>query len=339
MSGHDAGLRLSVVVPTCGRIALLRRCLDALAAQRFDPEAFEIIVVDDGRDEATRAAVAAFSAARNGAPSIRYLRPHGAKGPAAARNAGWRSAAGPIVAFTDDDTFAAPDWLASGEAALDPGSGLALAAVAGRVRVPPREGHGDDARPTDHELMTQGLERTEFVTANAFVRREALVAIDGFDEHFTRAWREDSDLQFRLEQSGHRVGRAEAAVVFHPVRQEPWGVSLRQQKNAFFEPLLYKKHRRLYRERILAAPPWTFYAIVAASVVAVGAALAGQAASALVAAAVSLALIAVFAARRLRATSRTPSHVAEMLVTSAVIPFLSIYWRLRGAWHFRVFYL
>jgi hypothetical protein len=39
-------------------------------------------------------------------------------------------------------------------------------------------------------------------------------------------------------------------------------VSLRQQKNVFYDALLYKKHPRLYRERILARPPWDYYAVV-----------------------------------------------------------------------------
>ncbi|MDM7914968.1 MAG: hypothetical protein QUU85_06835, partial [Candidatus Eisenbacteria bacterium] len=50
-------------------------------------------------------------------------------------------------------------------------------------------------------------------------------------------------------------------------------------------------------------------------------------------------LTAEFAVRRLRRTSRAPRHVVEMIVTSAVIPFLSVYWRLRGAIRFRVFFL
>ena len=33
-----------------------------------------------------------------------------------------------------------------------------------------------------------------------------------------------------------------------------------------------------------------------------------------------------------------PAHVAEMVVTSAVIPFLSVFWRLYGAWKFRVLF-
>ena len=49
----------------------------------------------------------------------------------------------------------------------------------------------------------------------------------------------------------------------------------------------------------------------------------------------ALVLIGRLAWRRLRPTSRDPAHVLEMLATSAAIPFLSVYWRVRGAWHFR----
>jgi hypothetical protein len=52
-----------------------------------------------------------------------------------------------------------------------------------------------------------------------------------------------------------------------------------------------------------------------------------------------LMLTARFCARRLRGTSHAPAQVAEMAVTSALIPLLSVYWRLRGALRFRVFFL
>jgi len=46
-----------------------------------------------------------------------------------------------------------------------------------------------------------------------------------------------------------------------------------------------------------------------------------------------------FCARRLRGTSHAPRHVAEMAVTSALIPPLAIYWRLRGALAFHVWFI
>ncbi|HSC63422.1 MAG TPA: glycosyltransferase [Caldimonas sp.] len=329
------GVRLSVVIPTFRRPALVTRCLEAVIAQRFDPGAYEVIVVDDGRTTDTEASVEAV-ARSHPTHAICYLRPHGGHGPAAARNAGWQAARAPVVAFTDDDTVPDPDWLREGERAL----AADVVAVSGRVVVPSPSPPVDGvaAPPTDHELMTRGLERAEFVTANAFVRRTALFEVGGFDERFKRAWREDSDLQFALLARG-RIARCEEAVVVHPVRAEAWGVSLRQQKNVFFDALLYKKHPRLYRERILARPPWDYYAIVALSIAAAVFFATDVIGSALVSAAIALILIGALAWRRLRRTSHSQAHVVEMIVTSFAIPFLSVYWRLRGAIHFRVAYL
>jgi glycosyltransferase involved in cell wall biosynthesis len=316
---------VSVVVPTYRRTDLLRRCLRALLDQRLDPNAFEIVVADDGHDDAARALVDAMRPAE-GVPAVRYLRP-AARGPAAARNAGWRTARGALVAFTDDDTMPDPLWLAEGDRFMT----RAVSACAGRVHVPVGAG-----APTDHELMTLGLECAEFVTANAFVWRDALEAIGGFDEAFERPWREDSDLQFRLMHQAGPVARCESAVVVHPVRRERWGVCLRQQKNALFDALLYKKHPRLYRERIDRSPPWDYFAIVLCMLAAPGLAAVGAQIAAAWSMALAMALVLAFAWRRLRRTSRRPAHVFEMVVTSAVIPFLSVYWRLRGAWRWRV---
>ena len=332
----DKPLRISVVIPTCRRPVLVLRCLEAVVAQCIEPSAFEVIVVDDGRTADTQAAVDAFADRHAATHRVRCVRPEHGRGPAAARNHGWRLARGEIIAFTDDDTIPDADWLAEGERAL----GHELAAVAGRVKVPLRTGAAAGGlRPTDHELMTLGLERAEFVTANAFVRRSALQAVGGFDERFERAWREDSDLQFSLLARSGRIARCPQAVVAHPVRAERWGVSLRQQKNVFYDALLYKKHPRLYRERILPVPPWDYYLIVALSIAAAVLSGMGNIGSATLSAGVALFLVGALAWRRLRKTSHSLAHVLEMTVTSLAIPFLSVYWRLRGALHFRVPYL
>jgi glycosyltransferase involved in cell wall biosynthesis len=316
--------RISVVIPTYRRPELLGRCLRAVLHQTLDPEAFEVIVVDDGHDDETQATVQAMQPPR-GMPVLRYLRPEHGRGPAVARNAGGRAARGALVAFTDDDTIAHPRWLEEGELAV-----AHRVAVCGRVVVPPMQ-----EPPTDHELMTRGLEGAEFVTANAFVWRDALVRVGGFDERFKRAWREDSDLQFRLAQLGV-VTRVDVATVLHPVRREPWGVCLRQQRNTYFDALLYKKHPRLYRERIRRVPPWDYYAIVLLLPGAPVLDWLGHGRIALACVAVAVLLVLRLAARRLSRTSRAASHVAEMVITSALIPFLSVYWRLRGALQFRV---
>ena len=56
----------------------------------------------------------------------------------------------------------------------------------------------------------------------------------------------------------------------------------------------------------------------------------------MVAAAAWLALTVRLAARRLAGTRRTWRHVCEMLVTSAAIPLLAVFWRIVGAVRYRV---
>jgi GT2 family glycosyltransferase len=320
-------LRVSVVVPTYRRPDLLARCLEALARQEMDPTSFEVIVADDAAGEDARELVQAHSA--RSAAALRHVPVVGAHGPAAARNAGWRAARGAIIAFTDDDCLPDPVWLPAGLAAFSDD----VAAVAGRVIVPL------PSRPTDYQRDAAGLEGAEFVTANCFCRRSALEEIGGFDERFQVAWREDSDLQFALLERGHRIGCAPEAVVVHPVRAAGWGISLRQQRKGLFDALLYKKHPALYRSRLGASPLWDYYAIIASLAATAGFAWAGRPRPALAAGAVWAALTARFCARRLRGTSPAPSHVAEMVVTSALIPPLSVFWRLYGAWRFRVPFL
>jgi GT2 family glycosyltransferase len=317
---------VSVVVPTRGRPELLARCLAALRTQTLSVDRYEVIVADDGPDAET-AAVARAAARDDGAP-IRYLAVTGRHGPAAARNAGWRAARGAVIAFTDDDCIPWRGWLAAGLTALAED----LDAVAGQVIVPRPD------RPTDHQRSVSHLETAEFVTASCFCRRAALEMVGGFDEAFPAAWREDSDLQFALLERGARLGTAPAAVVIHPVRPARWGVSLREQRKSMFNALLYRKHPALYRERIQATPPWRYYAIVAAlGAIAVGGA-ARRPRLAAAGAAGWVALTAGFCRARLHGTSRAPAHVAEMAVTSMLIPPLAVGWRLLGALRYRVFF-
>ncbi len=193
--------------------------------------------------------------------------------------------------------------------------------------------------PTDYEYDASHLEHGEFVTANCFYRRDALLMVGGFDERFTAAWREDSDLFFSLLERRIKWARAPEAVVVHPVRPARWGVSLRQQRKSMFNALLYKKHPALYREKIQAAPPWRYYVIVLALLAGLLGIVTQSRLLALVGLLVWACLTARFCFVRLRHTSRAPGHVAEMIVTSIAIPPLAIFWRLRGALKFRVLFL
>jgi GT2 family glycosyltransferase len=316
-------MRVSVVVPTYRRPELLARCLAALARQRIE-HAIEVVVADDADDEATRRLVGQLTTSRI---RIKYVRVAGRHGPAAARNTGWRFAQGEIIGFTDDDCVPDSGWVAAAVAGF---ADAGVAAVTGQTIVPL------PAEPTDHAITTAGLEGSEFITANCFCRREILVSLGGFDEQFTAAWREDSDLQFRILDAGGKIVRIAEAVVVHPVRQAAWGASLREQRKAVFDALLFHKHPQRYREQIEPICPTHYYLIVAAAVAAVLLLAAGWTWLALVAAAVWAWLTLSFALHRLQRTTRAPGHVLEMLLTSIAIPFLCVFWRLYGAARFQL---
>ncbi|MDO9216660.1 MAG: glycosyltransferase [Lacisediminimonas sp.] len=317
---------VTVVIPACARPQLLDRCLAALGAQHFPPSRYEIIVVDDRPCVATREVVANWSARlRTVGPRIHYIANPGPHGPAAARNCGWKAARGSIIAFTDDDAIPQPDWLLAGMRAFDDN----VLAVRGRI-VMPLEG-----TPTDYQRDAKGRETAEFATANCFCPRYVLEEVGGFDERFRHAWGEDADLYFRLLARDGRIVHAPAAVVVHPIRAASWGISVQQQKKILSDALLYKKHPALYRQKIRGQSRWDYYLIVLSMLVGGGALLAGSAGVAAIAGLTWLSLSARICLARLKDTVRTPSHIAEMVVTSALIPPAAVFWRLVGSLRFR----
>ena len=321
-----APLDVSVVMPTHRRDDTLLRCLEALAGQDYPRDRFEIVVVDDARSESVPRLVAAF-AARNPSLSMRVL-PGRGQGPATARNIGWRAARGRVIAFIDDDAYPADaHWLARG---LAPFADDRVMGVSGSVHVPV------DHPPTDFQRNVQGLERGEFVTCNAFYRRAALERVGGFDEAFTMPFREDSDLQYRVEDAGGVMVHAPDARVIHPAAPGRFAISLRLQRYSQFNALLYKKHPERFRRLLEPRPPLHYYGIIAAACTGMLAAITGRRTLAIASLTAWGVLEARFFGRRVRGTSRRPRHLLDLALTSLLIPWLSIYWRLRGALRYRV---
>jgi glycosyltransferase involved in cell wall biosynthesis len=190
---------LSVVIPTHGKVELLRQTLLALRQQDPGPDRpWEIVVVDDGSRDGT-AAFLAREAARPGVP-LRVVAPAANVGRARARNLGARAAAGRWILFLDDDIVAPPGLLRAHLDVLEaaPGTGT-IGRVATATAVA-------DA-PHFHYLDSRGVGRLPagpaparfFVTQNAAVPRDAFLAVGGFDEDFSAYGFEDMEVAFRLE--------------------------------------------------------------------------------------------------------------------------------------------
>lgn len=325
-----SAIKMSVVVPTFMRVALLRRLLESLCLQTCPSHEYEVVIVSDGPDPQTAALVSQFNGP---CPEIRFHSLPVKSGPAAARNAGWQMSKGELIVFTDDDCIPAPDWLDAYQRACNLQKLHKPFCMTGKVQVP------ISPLPTDYEKNVGHLATAEFITANCACSRSALEMVGGFDEAFPIAWREDSDLQFKFLSSGIPISHVPEALVCHPVREAKWGVSISDQRKSMFNALLFKKHPALYKQRISAGPVWNYYLIIFLSFASLIAWLAGAVTVLAFCLSGWVAATGFFALRRLKGTSSALSHRLEMIVTSIAIPYLSVYWTLRGAWKYKVFFL
>ena len=109
-------LVLSVVCSTYSRSARLASLLQGIEAQTLDPAEYEVIIVNNGSQDDTARLLAEFGAHTKLNLRTVTLEPN--RGAAGGRNAGWRSATAPIVAFTDDDCVPDAGWLRAGLAVM-----------------------------------------------------------------------------------------------------------------------------------------------------------------------------------------------------------------------------
>ncbi len=109
-------MKLSVVVPTFGKRALVERTLRSLARQDAPPP-FEVIVVEDGADPGMAEFVASLALPLE---LTVFVHPK-TRGRAATRNKGIAAAGGDVVVFLDGDMEVVPGFLAAHRTAHEAG--------------------------------------------------------------------------------------------------------------------------------------------------------------------------------------------------------------------------
>jgi glycosyltransferase involved in cell wall biosynthesis len=191
---------VSVVVPTYNRQGALGRVFDALDAQASDQRGFEVVVVNDGSTDGTRAWL---DAQRRGF-ELRVIHQQNS-GPAHARNAGVEAARAPLILFLDDDVEPSRELIREHIASHEQEADLV---VMGPMASLPSYRQAwvawEQAKlERQYTAMTRGDWQPtfrQFWTGNASVRREHVQAVGGFNPDFLRA--EDVELGHRLHQRG-----------------------------------------------------------------------------------------------------------------------------------------
>lgn len=226
-----------MVVPVYNGQGTIAECLDSLLALRYPEDRIELVVVDNGSNDGTADVLR-----RYGERIVRLAET--TRGPAAARNAGLRSATGDVVAFTDADCQVDPDWLTAVVAPLEaPEVGIA----GGTIRaLPPAnavERFGEEIH--DHRQVIEVFEPPYAITMNWASRRAVLEEVGGFDESFRRC--EDVDLSYRMIQAGYTLAFAPAAVVYHHNEHRLTGLFREGFAHGFHGVLTRKRHEEFVR--------------------------------------------------------------------------------------------
>jgi glycosyltransferase involved in cell wall biosynthesis len=202
----------SVIIPTYKDTDRLRLCIEHLLAQTLPREMFEIIVVNNDRDDHedcktwfNNDRITVISESRPGSYN--------------ARNRGAHRARADILVFTDSDCLPKSDWLQKLTSHMqDTNADLVTGAIQ-MIASNPHRLTALEAYDMATGLPQASLARDQIgVTANLASRKDKFLEIGGFEgDRFSGG---DIDFCQRIAASGGRFEYCEHATVYHPVRSE-----------------------------------------------------------------------------------------------------------------------
>ena len=237
---------LSVVIPCRNEAAVIGDQLGALSRQRWDG-AWEVVVVDNGSTDDTRAVVGRY---QGRVPNLRMIEAAGRLGAAHARNAGVMAARGRMVAFCDADDKVARGWLPAMAQALTTDS--LVAARLDFAKLNPPELRKAVKNPQENDLQRVDyppyLQHASGGTLG--VARDVHLAAGGFDEDLP--YLEDCDYCFRIQREGIALQFCSDAVVHYRLKDRNRGLFQQSRHWGQYNVLLYKR----YRQEMRLEQPW-----------------------------------------------------------------------------------
>lgn len=245
--GERRSPEIAVVVPSHDRPLRLRWLLNALAEQTLERRRFEVIIAHDSSGPKTAELLGSHPLAEAGLLKQIALAP-GSAPPGANRNAGWRAARAPLVAFTDDDCRPPPDWL---ERALEAGLRNPGAIVQGTTAPDPQERQLLHAPHWHTQRITPPVVYAQ--ACNIVYPRQLLERVGGFDDELFTG--EDTDLSLRAQRAGAPFVAAPEVVTYHAVVALTLGERLRGVWRWQDMPEVVRRNPELRRH----FPLWIFW--------------------------------------------------------------------------------
>jgi glycosyltransferase involved in cell wall biosynthesis len=197
----------------------------------------EVIVVDDGSTDSTGDQIHSFP--------VKYIfQPN--RGPASARNTGWRAAEGEIICFTDSDCRPRSNWV---DLLLKGFDAKGVGAVGGSYDIENQESLL--ASLIHEEIVERHRTMPEWVQClgsyNLSVTRGILEELNGFDENYRFASGEDNDLSYRIRKAGYRLRFLPKARVGHDHTERLMKYLREQYRHGFWRVRLYRHHPEMIK--------------------------------------------------------------------------------------------
>ena len=228
-------LTVSVVIPTYKNRGGLINSIDSVLNQN-SPNIIEIIIVDDNEPESLeRKSTENLMKKYEGNLLVRYLKHEHNKNGAAARNTGIFSSKGDLVAFLDDDDIFLPHKIEKQVSFLEDNNQYDAVYCFERKQGVKTDTTIHQGNATCDILLL----KSNFQTSTLVFRRHVLIALNGFDESFTR--HQDVEIMLRFYQENFKLGCVPDVLVEmgkNNGENIPKGDKLEKLKSSFFDKFM-----------------------------------------------------------------------------------------------------
>ncbi|PIT90620.1 MAG: hypothetical protein COU22_01145 [Candidatus Komeilibacteria bacterium CG10_big_fil_rev_8_21_14_0_10_41_13] len=222
----------SIIVPTYNRLGYFKKCLESLFNLNY--ENYEIIVVNDNSSDQTKNYLNSIKDSR-----LKIINNENNLGPAGSRNQGVAQADFEILAFTDDDCLADPDWLSNLAAGfVDAKTGL----VIGQTFY-----INKNYRGYFPERLVKNPGAKWPMTSNIAYKKEVFDKLGGFNHDFYQPFNnEDTEMAIRALAGGYGLNRSPEAIICHQAALWTPRALLQSAHNASVWASLKKKYPEHY---------------------------------------------------------------------------------------------
>jgi len=227
---------VSVYIPCYNGARFIGRCIESLLRQTLRPD--EIILIDDGSTDRTPQIAARYP--------IKVVPQGSNKGVGAARNRAFAEARNELVAGTDADCQARPDWLERLVACMTETHVAAAGGPAVETVLDTVPDRWRDAHMAMHWGPNQVRNPRYLFGCNTIMSKSAVVACGGYDERF-KAGTEDPDICLRLQRHGYEFVYEPRAVVMHLRRD-----SLRTVFDAYWRYNCFARYEPICLRELIA---------------------------------------------------------------------------------------